>query len=559
MKKFLTGLWAGLLLAVSYGAIADSIVFAANPNVTGLPYALTLIANGASALVGSNFAATSTSSTTFAATTSMSMISQTSGGTLGNAVLYTGLEAKPGTGNAWSMNPLLTVDSGAGINSHNFQTIEVDFNNNDTVDSAGAMFANGLNITGAGTHIANTALGIYGNKSGGGPNWLYGIQCGPNNSVLIGCIEIEGNSSYGLDFISFTGISDIRMRNAGVIVGRNAANSADLALLSFDASNILQLGAGVSTVHSAAPTIDFSGSNVEAGNALIGGIIIGAAGTCATSNSFQYSGNAKTGVSFPSNNQVALCANGTQAATATSGGMNVLGVLQVNGATIATPIAESRVPFILVSSGTMGNNGALTLTTALDSTYVSCYIFMPAGAISSGSAAGWYYTVMASATVGQVFNNTYTGPGVPTIPGSPTPFATTGPGAYTQSTSTQTTLLFTVPAFAMGSNGRLITTASIATLSSAGNKTIALNYGGSSMWARAVTTSGSGTIATTMTNMGNASSQWISAIYDGTLATTTPTHLAINSAANQTFSLTLQLATATDWALVGPITLVVSP
>lgn len=266
MKRF-TSFWAGALLAASWGAIASSVTLTVI-NATGLPLTEVLIGNGATALVGSNLAATSTSSSQFGATAQISMISQTSGGSLGNAALYTGLEAKPGSGNAWSINPLLTIDSGGGVNVKQFQAVEIDFNNNDTADSDGSHFANGLNITGAGAHISNTALGIYGNKQGGGPNWIYGIQCGPNNSVLVGCVEVEGNSSYGLDFISYTGTTDIRLRNAGVLAGRNAANNADLVLLSLDASNVLQLGAGVASINSPVTLVNFASANVINGNTL---------------------------------------------------------------------------------------------------------------------------------------------------------------------------------------------------------------------------------------------------------------------------------------------------
>ena len=49
-------------------------------------------------------------------------------------------------------------------------------------------------------------------------------------------------------------------------------------------------------------------------------------------------------------------------------------------------IGGSTIPLILPSSGSMGNNGALTLTTALDSSYANAFFYMPASAIASGSA-----------------------------------------------------------------------------------------------------------------------------------------------------------------------------
>ena len=118
-------------------------------------------------------------------------------------------------------------------------------------------------------------------------------------------------------------------------------------------------------------------------------------------------------------------------------------------------LAQNGIPIILPSSGSIGNNGALTGLTTLPATYANCYMYFPANAISSGSAAGLYYTVMSSATAGTIYNNTYTS-GVPAIPGSPTAFSTTGPGAYTQTTASAITLgTVVVTGGVIGAQGRL--------------------------------------------------------------------------------------------------------
>lgn len=92
-------------------------------------------------------------------------------------------------------------------------------------------------------------------------------------------------------------------------------------------------------------------------------------------------------------------------------------------------LLHSGMPFVMPASGSFGNNGALTLNVALDRVYSRCFMYFPTGAIFSGSAAGWYWTVMSSATVGVVYNNTYVSgwPTIPTIAG----FTVTGPGAFT--------------------------------------------------------------------------------------------------------------------------------
>jgi hypothetical protein len=131
----------------------------------------------------------------------------------------------------------------------------------------------------------------------------------------------------------------------------------------------------------------------------------------------------------------------------------------------------------------MGNNGAFTLSTALDQTYTQCYIQLPTGAIYTSpvnSAAGVYYCVMSSATAGTVYNNPYI-VGNPTIPASPTAFSTTGPGAWTRATGngTQTQLLAApIPANVVGENGEIQVNWVWTMYNSAGTKTLQFTMGG---------------------------------------------------------------------------------
>ena len=117
-------------------------------------------------------------------------------------------------------------------------------------------------------------------------------------------------------------------------------------------------------------------------------------------------------------------------------------------------LLENAIPFVIVSSGTMGNNGALSGITAVATAYTSAYVYLPANAIVAGSAAGWYYAVFSTTTAATVYNNVYTS-GVPTVPSSPTAFATTGPGAYTQTTGLLPSLTVTLPANSIGKNGTI--------------------------------------------------------------------------------------------------------
>lgn len=91
-----------------------------------------------------------------------------------------------------------------------------------------------------------------------------------------------------------------------------------------------------------------------------------------------------------------------------------------------------ELPVILPSSGSIANNGALTLSTALPDTYPDCWMYFPAGAIYSGSAAGMWYVRMTTTTTGNVYNHRNDGSVAPYLIETPAPLTSTGPGAYTQ-------------------------------------------------------------------------------------------------------------------------------
>ena len=114
---------------------------------------------------------------------------------------------------------------------------------------------------------------------------------------------------------------------------------------------------------------------------------------------------------------------------------------QPNGVPII--LAQSAIPMILPSSGTMGANGALTGLAALPYSVFPqpCFMYFPAGKVFSGSPAGMYYASITAATTATVYDNMYTS-GLPqdAIPAVPTPVVDAGPGAYTQTTGADITL-----------------------------------------------------------------------------------------------------------------------
>lgn len=144
-------------------------------------------------------------------------------------------------------------------------------------------------------------------------------------------------------------------------------------------------------------------------------------------------------------------------------------------------LSKSTLPFIIAPTGTMANNGAITLGTAAPTIYSNAFIFLPAGAIAAGvpAAAAWLFCQMSSTTVGVVFNNTYTS-GLPTIPSSPTAFVTTGPGAYTGVTSAVQGPTITIPGGLLGINGILRSYVLWSTTNNVNVKTGTLSIGGTS-------------------------------------------------------------------------------
>lgn len=235
------------------------------------------------------------------------------------------------------------------------------------------------------------------------------------------------------------------------------------------------------------------------------------------------------------------------------------------------PLLRTALPMIVPTSGSIGNNGALTGITALPVIYSSgCYMYFPAEAIRAtvaeipedpgppvvpavpevpGTAAGWYYVVMSSTTAGTIYNNVYTS-GTPTIPSSPTAFVTTGPGAFTQVTTEITALSFTLPAGLMGTTGALRYTLRGENSNSSDDKTYKIKFGGSVLLGGVVNTTNTSLKASNEVINITAAKQ---SIYNATAIGATTgnvTYLAVNTAADVTILVTVQLEAATDFVMI---------
>lgn len=215
-------------------------------------------------------------------------------------------------------------------------------------------------------------------------------------------------------------------------------------------------------------------------------------------------------------------------------------------------IGQTHIPFVLPSSGSMGNNGALSSITALPTIYPNAYVYMPAGAIASGSAAGWYYAVFSSTTAATLYNNTYTS-GTPAIPGTPTPFVTTGPGSYTQTTgSTIAAYALSILGNTIGPNGAVRLNGSWTYNNTSGNKTIAFVYDASTFNTATETTSTQAIILGGFANRGmtNVQASLFGRSPSAVTNTGAPIYTAVDSTTTQPLTSVLELGTATDFVVL---------
>ena len=143
-------------------------------------------------------------------------------------------------------------------------------------------------------------------------------------------------------------------------------------------------------------------------------------------------------------------------------------------------LEESSIPVIIAPAGTIATAGTVTLGTALQHVYRQAWVYFPANAVVGG-AAGLYYVIFSSTTVGVVYTNfvdaatTAFTPSVPTIVGS----AVVGSNsAYTQTVTSDLALVnITIPANMLGASGTVSLEALFSLFSSANAKTIKASFG----------------------------------------------------------------------------------
>jgi hypothetical protein len=229
--------------------------------------------------------------------------------------------------------------------------------------------------------------------------------------------------------------------------------------------------------------------------------------------------------------------------------LNVFGV-RPNG--YGKTVVSCGIPVIVVPTGTIDGAGNITLGTALAVTYSNAWIYLPAGAISGGSA-GLYFAKFTTTTVGIVYTNYNAGtlftPNIPTAP-----VAAVGVGAYTQTTAADLSLIaVTIPGGSMGLCGGVEVKAGWSALNNANAKTLKYNFAGVSFGGGAISLAGitGAWLVRGFYNRGVANAQIALASSSiGSYGSAGSIAMAISTSVDQVVSLTANLAVATDYVVL---------
>ena len=227
-------------------------------------------------------------------------------------------------------------------------------------------------------------------------------------------------------------------------------------------------------------------------------------------------------------------------------GMNVL--MQSDGtawkpANGQCTLEVSGVGYGIMPSGTVatGASGHFTSVPALPHTYSEgLWMYIVSPSTTPALTAGFYWCVFSTTAICTIYQNG---------PGSAAYDFTVG-AATTGSTSEITARSATIPAGLMGESGQLVCDSLTSLSATATNRSLRTRFGGSQAC-------GMGTAAgTTISYSGRATTQNASAlvqysnpVFTGSTSTSTLTRTAIDTTAETTYTLTLQMGTATDFMI----------
>lgn len=225
---------------------------------------------------------------------------------------------------------------------------------------------------------------------------------------------------------------------------------------------------------------------------------------------------------------------------------------------------QMAIPIGVAPSGSVGSNGALTLGTALTTTYADgLWLYYPVNSVTASNAAGFYWTVMSSGTAGTVYQNYLSDgtsqAGLVSVPSSNTAWSGTTGGSYTGATSAVFVPGFNIAANTLGKNGTGTLRMAMRNNNSAGNKTLQPIFGSSSLiFSQMLGTTATQTAqVSTVYNRGRADRQVCPGAQDSSAFALTTA--SVNTAATVLMTMRMTLAVATDWMILELMQFNISP
>ena len=220
---------------------------------------------------------------------------------------------------------------------------------------------------------------------------------------------------------------------------------------------------------------------------------------------------------------------------------------------LATNWLTCGIPIGIPSSGAVGANGALSNIAAFPLTFNTpgIFLYFPVGAVYSGSAAGFYWTVMSGVATGTVYNNMLVTT-APVIPASPTAITDVGPGNYVQTTVEVTALSTTLLASQLSVSSSIRVVESTVAPANSNTKTIRHRLNNTIVWYRNPATYNYETTEFVMVNRGLA--HQVASKSDISLVNASNAILgqytAVDLSVDRTYTVTLQLSSASDYIVL---------
>lgn len=209
--------------------------------------------------------------------------------------------------------------------------------------------------------------------------------------------------------------------------------------------------------------------------------------------------------------------------------------------------AKTQLPVVRAPTFTGTTNGAITLGTSTNAIYAKCYMYFAANTLVASHAAGFFYVEMSSTTAGIAYNNTYTPAAgtFPTAPSSKTSFSGAVPGGAGV-TSQITAFITTVKGNVLGASGAVLSSIAYELNSSAGNKTLGIYNGATTLGADGGTNNSGGFGTHIIQNIATNIQRCTNRILN-TSNTNQALLGAIDTTADFDIKYTLIGTTATDW------------